>query len=235
MVTVSDTGPDAEVTSDPVMRPTAAERQAARAHAQLSESDLAGTWLEQFTGWFAAAVDSGLLVEPNAMMLATATLDGLPSGRTVLLKEYDAAGFVFYTNYESRKGRELAVNPYAALVFPWYPLQRQVIVTGQVTRVSRAQTEAYFASRPVDSKISACVSPQSQVLPSRAPLERAFGDMIECWLEDGAEIPAPEHWGGLRVDPVTVEFWQGRAGRLHDRLQYRRLPDGAWVIERLAP
>ncbi|HVQ92349.1 MAG TPA: pyridoxamine 5'-phosphate oxidase [Mycobacteriales bacterium] len=203
--------------------------------AGLSESDLAGTWLAQFTGWFAEAVDSGLLVEPNAMVLATATLDGLPSGRTVLLKGYDEAGLVFFTNYESRKGRELAVNPFAALVFPWYPLHRQVIVTGRVSRVSRAETEAYFASRPFDSKIGAWASPQSQVLPSRAPLEQAFGDLVAGWLEDGAEIPAPDHWGGLRVAPDTVEFWQGRSSRLHDRLRYRRIPDADWVIERLAP
>jgi pyridoxamine 5'-phosphate oxidase len=203
--------------------------------AGLSESDLAATWLEQFTRWFAEAVDSGLLVEPNAMVLATASLDGLPSGRSVLLKGYDAAGLVFYTNYESRKGRELAVNPFAALVFPWYALRRQVVVTGKVARVSRAETEAYFATRPYDSKIGACVSPQSQVVPSRDRLDIAFGDMIASWVEDGVEPPAPEHWGGFRVDPDTVEFWQGRSSRLHDRLRYRRCTDDAWVIERLAP
>jgi len=202
--------------------------------AELSEAALAGTWSAQFTRWFDEAVESGLLVEPNAMVLATASLDGLPSGRTVLLKAHDDAGFVFFTNYESRKGRELAVNPYAALVFPWYPLHRQVIVTGRVSRVSREQTEAYFATRPLGSQIGAWASPQSQVIPSREPIVRAFEDMTAAWHENREPIRAPEHWGGFRVAPQTVEFWQGRADRLHDRLRYRQTDTG-WTTERLAP
>jgi pyridoxamine 5'-phosphate oxidase len=219
----------------PAVGAAVAQMRRAYDRAGLSESDLAADWVTQFAGWFEEATGSGLLVEPNAMVLATAAPDGRPSARTVLLKGYDAAGLVFYTNYESRKGRELAANPHAALVFPWYPLHRQVIVTGRVARVSRAETEAYFASRPLGSQLGAWASPQSQVLPSRAPLEAAYADLAGRWLDSGAEIPPPEHWGGLRVEPDTVEFWQGRPDRLHDRLQYRRLPDGSWVIERLAP
>lgn len=202
-------------------------------HGELSESELAATWSAQFSGWFAEAVDSGLLVEPNAMVVASATPDGRPSARTVLLKGFDEAGFVFFTNYDSRKGRELGANSHAALVFPWYPLHRQVIVTGQVARVSRAETERYFASRPRGSQLGAWASPQSQVLPNRGPLEAALAAAAARW-PDGTDIPAPEHWGGLRVAPDAVEFWQGRPDRVHDRLRYRRTDTG-WTIERLAP
>jgi pyridoxamine 5'-phosphate oxidase len=234
LVTVTDNGPQTEVVSDSVVRPSPADMRREYDRAELSESDLAGTWLEQFTRWFDEAVGSGSLVEPNAMVVATATLDGLPSGRTVLLKAYDEAGFVFFTNYESRKGRELAVNPFAALVFPWYPLHRQVIVNGSVTRVARAETDEYFASRPLGSQIGAWVSPQSQVIPGRDRLAQAFNEMTSAWLEDREPVRAPEHWGGFRVMPQAVEFWQGRADRLHDRLRYRRTETG-WTTERLAP
>ncbi|MEN3356082.1 MAG: pyridoxamine 5-phosphate oxidase [Mycobacteriales bacterium] len=201
--------------------------------AGLSETDLAAGWLDQFGAWFADAVGSGLLAEPNAMTLATASPDGRPSGRTVLLKGFDQAGFVFFTNYTSRKGRELAANPRAALVFPWYPLHRQVVVEGSVARVSRAETASYFASRPRGSQLGAWASPQSTVVAGREPLDAAYAAAEARW--DGADIPPPEHWGGLRLAPESVEFWQGRLDRLHDRLRYRRTPDAGWLIERLAP
>jgi pyridoxamine 5'-phosphate oxidase len=197
----------------------------------LVEADLAAAWPEQFRLWFADAVAAGL-PEPNAMVVATADAAGRPSARTVLLKGYDDAGFVFYTNYTSRKGAEAAANPYASLVFPWHPMQRQVIVAGRVERVSRAETEEYFASRPRGSQLGAWASPQSRVLPDRAAVEAGLAAAAGRF-GDGP-VPAPPHWGGLRVVPATVEFWQGRSNRLHDRLRYRR--DGAdWVIERLAP
>lgn len=202
--------------------------------AGLSESDLAATWLDQFATWFAAAAESGLVVEPNAMLLATATPDGRPGGRTVLLKGYDERGFGFFTNYLSRKGRELAANPRAALVFPWYPLERQVVVDGRVVPVTREETARYFAIRPRGAQLGAWASPQSTVVAGRAELAGRLAEASDRW-PDGTEIPPPEHWGGFRVEPETVEFWQGRPDRLHDRLRYRRLPSGDWVVERLAP
>jgi pyridoxamine 5'-phosphate oxidase len=198
----------------------------------LLEHDLAGTWTSQFAAWFADAAAYGL-PEPNAMVVATAGADGRPSARTVLLKEYDERGFTFFTNYESRKGSELAVNPYLSLVFPWFPMQRQVIVTGAAERVSRAETEEYFASRPRGSQLGAWASPQSRVLADRAAVEAGLAAAVERF-GDGP-VPAPPHWGGLRVRPETVEFWQGRSNRLHDRLRFRRTEEGSWLVERLAP
>ncbi len=200
----------------------------------LSESELAATWVEQFGRWFEDAVGSELLVEPNAMVLATATPDGRPSARTVLLKGYDSGGFLLFTNYGSRKGREVAANPHAALVFSWVPLERQVVVCGTVEPVSRDETAAYFALRPRGSQLGAWASRQSSVVPSREPLEAALAELESRWPE-GTQIPPPDDWGGLRVVPETVEFWQGRVDRLHDRLRFRRLPAGSWVVERLAP
>ena len=204
----------------------------------LLESDLAADWTTQFTAWFADAAAFGL-PEPNAMIVATAAAPDAggiarPSARTVLLKGYDARGFVFYTNYRSRKGSELVENPAASLVFPWFPMQRQVIVSGGVEKVPRAETEAYFATRPRGSQLGAWASPQSQVLPNRAAVDAGLAAAIERFGADGP-VPAPPHWGGLRVVPDAVEFWQGRSNRLHDRLRYRRLPGEAWVVERLAP
>ena len=199
----------------------------------LSRADLAPDWLTQFTRWFSDAVEAGL-PEPNAMVVATADERGRPSSRMVLLKEYDARGFVFYTNYESRKGREALANPHASLLFPWFAMQRQVVVCGRVERVDRAETEAYFARRPRGSQLGAWASPQSQVLADRAELEERFAAAAKRF-PPGTPVPAPPWWGGLRVVPETVEFWHGRASRLHDRFRYRRADDGQWIVERLAP
>jgi pyridoxamine 5'-phosphate oxidase len=217
------------VTGEP--QPLAAMRRDYTERGALLESDLAADWPTQFTAWFADATAFGL-PEPNAMIVATASGDGRPSARTVLLKGYDVRGFVFYTNYTSRKGVEAAANPAASLVFPWFPMQRQIIVAGPVD-VSRAETEAYFATRPRGSQLGAWASPQSQVVPDRAAVEAGLAAAIERFGEDGP-VPPPPHWGGLRVRPETVEFWQGRTSRLHDRLRYR-WTGSDWVVERLAP
>lgn len=198
----------------------------------LLESDLAADWTTQFAGWFAEATAYGL-PEPNAMIVATASSDGRPSARTVLLKGYDVRGFVFYTNYSSRKGAEAAANPAASLVFPWFGMQRQVIVVGAVEHVSRSDTEDYFATRPRGSQLGAWASPQSQVVPDRAVVEAGLAAATARFDAD-RPVPPPPHWGGLRVVPETVEFWQGRSNRLHDRLRYRQ-SGSAWVVERLAP
>jgi pyridoxamine 5'-phosphate oxidase len=196
----------------------------------LTEADLAPDWTTQFGRWFAEAAAAGL-TEPNAMVLGTADAQGRPSARTVLLKGYDERGFVFFTNYESRKGTELAADPYASLVFPWYPIHRQVVVCGEASRVDRAETEVYFANRPRAARLGAWASPQSRVIPDREVLLAASAEADRRFP---GEVPPPEHWGGYRVAPSTVEFWQGRASRLHDRLRYRSTDDG-WMTERLAP
>ncbi len=199
----------------------------------LGETDLAESWLAQFRSWFDDAVAAGL-PEPNAMIVASANTDGRPSARTVLLKSFDERGFVFYTNYTSRKGAELTANPRASLVFPWFAMKRQVVVVGDVTRVDRGETEAYFASRPRESQLGAWASPQSQPVPDRATLDEMYRQTSERFAP-GASIPAPPHWGGLRVRPRSVEFWQGRTGRLHDRLRFVAGVTGTWSLERLAP
>jgi pyridoxamine 5'-phosphate oxidase len=234
LVTVSDSDPRAPGGGTARNGPPVPGMRRRYGQGGLSEPDLAPTWTEQFDRWFADAAGSGLLVEPNAMVLATATPDGRPSARTVLLKGYDAAGFVFFTNYLSRKGQELAANPHASLVFPWLPLERQVVVCGDARPVPREESVAYFVTRPYAAKLGAWVSPQSTVLPSREPLDAALAELTRRWPED-TEILPPEHWGGVRVEPESVEFWQGRTGRLHDRLRYRRMSGGDWVVERLAP
>ena len=199
--------------------------------ATLNEGDVDADPIAQFTRWFDEAVRAQV-VEPNAMCLATATPDAYPSARMVLLKGVDARGFVFYTDYRSRKGCELADNPAASLCFFWGELERQVRVTGAVQRVSRAEADAYFQSRPLPSRMGAWSSHQSQVLPSRDVLEAELAT-TQARFADGM-VPLPEHWGGFRVVPDEVEFWQGRSSRLHDRIQYR-LEAGAWVRRRLSP
>ncbi|MFJ3926213.1 pyridoxamine 5'-phosphate oxidase [Streptomyces sp. NPDC090022] len=198
----------------------------------VTEDSLAADPMTQFASWFRQASLSHIF-EPNAMVVSTATPDGRPSSRTVLLKQFDERGFVFYTNYASRKGREIAENPYVALLFPWHPIARQVIVTGTAARVGRDETAAYFRSRPHGSQLGAWASDQSQVIASRAELDRRYAELAERYPED-EKVPVPPEWGGLRVVPEEVEFWQGHENRLHDRLKYVR-EGGVWRVERLCP
>lgn len=201
--------------------------------AGLVEKDLARDPFRQFDKWFQEA-GAAKIPEPNAFVLSTVNREGRPSSRTVLLKGVDGRGFVFYSNYESRKGRELDVNPRASLLFPWIALERQVIVEGTVTKISREESAAYFHSRPHASQLAAWVSQQSTIISGRAVLEDGYKAMEKKFA--GQEVPVPPHWGGYRVAPETVEFWQGRRSRLHDRLRYRRAAaDGDWSVERLSP
>jgi pyridoxamine 5'-phosphate oxidase len=203
-------------------------------YAGLDEGDLAPEPVEQFRRWFAAWHEVAV-GDPNAVVVATATPDGRPSVRTVLLRALDADGFVFFTNQDSRKGRELRANPHAALLFPWHPLGRQVIVEGPASPLDPAASDAYWATRPRGSQIAALASPQSQVIPDRAVLEDRWAHLEA--EHAGRDVPRPPHWGGVRVAHERVEFWQGRERRMHDRLAYRRDPDApsGWRIERLAP
>jgi len=199
--------------------------------AGLHESDAYPDPVEQFRGWFDDALSANLH-EPNAVTLATATRAGRPSARVVLLKGFDERGFVFYTNYEGRKGRELEENPYCALVFYWGELERQVRIEGWAARVSGEESEAYYQSRPRGSRLGAWVSEQSRPVVGREALEGRLRELEREY--EGREVPRPPFWGGYRVEPGEMEFWQGRENRLHDRLVYRRSDEG-WEIERLQP
>ena len=199
----------------------------------LDEADLADTWYPQLRLWFDTAAADPTVLEANAIQLATVDAGGMPSVRTVLAKALDERGVVFYTNYESAKARDLDANPRAAIVWVWLAHQRQVRLTGPVSKVGRDETEAYFASRPRDSQLGAWASPQSEVVSSREELDARLA-AVAARFGDDDPVPPPPHWGGYRLEPEAVEFWQGRHGRLHDRIRYRRSGD-AWVRERLAP
>lgn len=188
--------------------------------------------ISQFSEWFTFAKESGIR-EANAMTVATVGEDGLPSARILLLKGVDETGFLFFTNYESQKARQLAATPYAALVFYWQSLGRQIRVVGDVSKLSQEESEDYYQTRQRGSRIGAWASPQSQVIPDRAFLEKRVAEIESQYPDE--EIPLPSHWGGYRLTPVSVEFWQGRTSRLHDRYRYTRNESGSWTIERLAP
>ncbi|MGV9354102.1 pyridoxamine 5'-phosphate oxidase [Streptomyces misionensis] len=226
---------DREPLLDPVLDPAAMRKQY-RAEG-LTEQDLATHPMDQFARWFedaARAALHGTLYEPNAMVVSTADAEGRPSSRTVLMKKFDTEGFVFYTNYDSRKGRDLTANPRVSLLFPWHPLARQVIVAGPVRRTGRDETTAYFRSRPHGSQLGAWASAQSSVIASRDELDASYAELAARYPE-GEQVPVPPHWGGFRIIPETVEFWQGRENRLHDRLRYTARPDGTWGVDRLSP
>ena len=198
----------------------------------LQEVDASPDPFHMFGAWLQAAVETGLR-EPNAMTLATSTPTGRPSARVVLLKSYDSQGFVFYTNYESRKGRELADNPQAALVFWWGELERQVRIEGIVSKVSAAESDAYYSSRPLGARLGAWVSAQSSVIPGRAVLEDRLAEVTAHYADQDPQ--RPPFWGGYRLAPQAIEFWQGGVHRLHDRLLYTRLDHATWRLERLSP
>ncbi len=198
----------------------------------LSETEADPNPFIQFKKWFAQAL-AAQLPEPNAMTIATATPDGKPSARMVLLKDFDERGFVFFTNYNSHKGQELAENPQAALVFWWAELERQVRIVGRVEKASENESDQYFYSRPQSSRLGAWASNQSEVIDSREFLEQRLQEFQSQYANQ--DIPRPTHWGGLRIIPTEIEFWQGRSSRLHDRLLYSHLDDGSWKIERLSP
>jgi pyridoxamine 5'-phosphate oxidase len=198
----------------------------------LRRSDLDRDPIKQFGNWFTAAIEARIR-DVNAMSLATAGPNGRPSVRIVLLKGFDQDGFVFFTNYESEKGRQLDVNPYAALAFYWIELDRQIRINGKAERTSREESQTYFHSRPVGSQLSAWASRQSQVVDGRRVLDARMAEMTERFGDK--RIPLPPQWGGYRVKPDTIEFWQGRSNRLHDRFRYTCQADGGWLIQRLAP
>ncbi|MBS1511119.1 MAG: pyridoxamine 5'-phosphate oxidase [Bacteroidetes bacterium] len=198
----------------------------------LSEHEVAAEPIAQFDHWWDDAIKSKL-EEVNAMTLATASATGIPAARIVLLKGYDKNGFVFFTNYQSHKGKEIEENPNACLVFFWAPLERQVRITGRIEKVSAEESNDYFESRPAGSRIGAWASPQSTVIANRAVIEENIKDLEEKFID--GHIPRPPHWGGYIVQPQTVEFWQGRPSRLHDRILYTKNQDATWKIERLAP
>jgi len=198
----------------------------------LRRSDLNPDPIKQFANWFTTAIETGI-GDVNAMSLATAGQDAKPSVRIVLLKSFDEDGFVFFTNYESEKGKQLEANPYAALGFYWIELDRQIRISGKVDKTSRKESQTYFHSRPVGSQLSAWASSQSAVLDGRRVLDARMEEMNERFADK--RVPLPPHWGGYRLKPDNMEFWQGRSNRLHDRFRYTRQSDGSWLIERLAP
>ena len=199
----------------------------------LTPDDLGPDPIVAFLGWLGAARLAGLH-EPNAMVVSTVSAEGAPSLRMVLLKTVDADGFVFFTNYRSAKALDLAANPRCALLLPWHPLERQVRIEGVATKVEAAESDAYFATRPRGSQLGAWASPQSQVVPDRDYLAERYTQTAASF-SDAAVVPRPPHWGGYRVRPQSLEFWQGRPGRMHDRVRYRRNSDASWSLERLAP
>lgn len=199
----------------------------------LSEKEVDKSPIIQFEHWFEEAIKSEI-PEVNAMTLATASKEGMPSARIVLLKGFDEQGFTFYTNYLSRKGKELIKNPFASMVFFWPELERQVRIEGRVEKTSKETSEAYFNSRPFESRVAAIISPQSQVVPNRIFLDQKWKEASKQY-EGDKTIPKPAHWGGFVLNPHKIEFWQGRPGRLHDRLLYSRMEKTKWKIERLAP
>jgi pyridoxamine 5'-phosphate oxidase len=200
-------------------------------HASLTESDVDPDPIRQFSTWFRQALDAGI-PEANAMSVATVGADGRPSSRILLIKDVDSDGFTWFTNYASRKGRELALNPHAALLFHWVELERQVRIEGRVEKLAAAQSDAYFQSRPLKSRLGAIASAQSEPIASREALEQAFA---QAEAAHGEQPARPAHWGGYRLIPDRVEFWQGRPSRLHDRIVYTRESGGAWRRERLQP
>lgn len=214
------------------MNPSLAELRREYSAAGLTEADAGDDPFALFRRWFDQALAAGLH-EPNAFALATSTPDGLPSARLVLLKALDARGFTFFTNSDSRKAREMAANPRVAMVFPWHPLERQVRVEGTVEVVTPAESDAYFVTRPLGSRLGAWASAQSAVIPDRAFLEKRHAELMAKY-PDG-NVPRPPNWGGYRVLPDLFEFWQGRASRLHDRIVFARRADGSWAKSRLSP
>lgn len=215
------------------MEPRATHARKEYEQATLDETTVARDPIRQFAAWYDDAVAAGV-PEPEAMTLATATPAGRPSARVVLLRGFDARGFCFYTNYGSHKGRELTANPHAALTFHWPDLERQIRIEGRVEQTTAAESDEYFRTRPSTSRIGAWSSPQSEVISDRGSLEALFARFRADHHDDSA-IPRPRNWGGFRVVPERIEFWQGRPSRLHDRLRFRRDADGAWILERLAP
>ena len=199
----------------------------------LNIEDVAADPIAQFKKWFDEVLQAQIL-EPNAMTLATATADGKPSARVVLLKDVDNQGFTFFTNYESRKGEQISANPYAALCFCWLELERQIRIEGSIERIEEDKSDAYFHSRPVGSRIGAWTSPQSQVIENRTFLENREAALKTQFDTEGGHVSRPKHWGGYILKPTMIEFWQGRSSRLHDRIRYV-FENNGWAIERLAP
>jgi pyridoxamine 5'-phosphate oxidase len=200
---------------------------------RLGDQDICADPIEQFRLWFDEVCESSV-IEANAMVVTTVSEDYKPSSRTVLLKQFDERGIVFYTNYNSQKGREIAANPNVALLFYWPSLQRQVRWTGVASRLTAEESDEYFRMRPRGSQIGALASPQSEPVPSQAWLMERYSDVEASFGED-LEIPRPAHWGGIRIEPETIEFWQGRQNRMHDRIRYVRTTDGGWETQRIAP